>query len=66
MAVACLMRNPPAGLQRNPKEARRPDLEDPQAVISGWVKHLGEMQHGLRKLMGAALGFRDRDAVGRA
>ena len=57
MAVACLMRNPPAGLQRNPKEARRPDLEDPQAVISGWVKHLGEMQHGLRKLMGALWDF---------
>lgn len=57
MAVACLMRHPPAGLQRNPKEARRPDLEDPQAVISGWVKHLGEMQLGLRKLMGALWDF---------
>lgn len=53
MAVAYLMRSPPAGLQRNPKEARRPEIEDPQAIINGWVKHLGEMQHGLRKLMGA-------------
>ena len=57
MAVACLMRNPPAGLQRNPKEARRPEIEDPQTIIGGWVKHLGEMQHGLRKLMGALWDF---------
>jgi hypothetical protein len=49
--VAYLMRNPPAGLQRSPKEARRPEIEDPQAVIGGWVKHLGDMQDGLRKLM---------------
>lgn len=51
LVVAYLMRNPPAGLQRSPKEARRPEIEDPQAVIGGWVKHLGEMQEGLRKLM---------------
>lgn len=57
MAVACLMRNPPAGLQRNPKEARRPEIEDPQTIISGWVKHLGEMQQGLRKLMGLLWDF---------
>ncbi len=57
MAVTYLMRTPPVGLQRNPKEARRPEIEDPQAIISGWVKHLGEMQHGLRKLMGALWDF---------
>ncbi len=53
MTVSDLMRNAPAGLERDPKEARRPEIEDPQAIISGWLKHLGEMQIGLRKLMGA-------------
>ncbi len=57
MSVAYLMRNPPAGLQRNPQEARRPDIEDPQAIISGWLKQLAEMQNGLRKLMGALWDF---------
>ncbi len=57
MAVGYLMRNPPAGLERAPKEARRPDIEDPQAIISGWLKHLGEMQNGLRKLMGTLWDF---------
>lgn len=57
MAVESLMRNPPAGLQRNPKEARRPEIEDPQTIISGWVKHLSEMQQGLRKLMGLLWDF---------
>lgn len=57
MAVGYLMRNPPAGLEKTPKEARRPDIEDPQAIISSWLKHLGEMQNGLRKLMGMLWDF---------
>lgn len=57
MAVGYLMSHPPAGLEKTPKEARRPEIEDPRAIITGWLKHLGDMQLGLRKLMGTLWEF---------